>query len=66
MVAGGAAARVLNLVQGGRETGMALAQHPAIDGLYLPAALRLGSASISNLPASRRRYWRWKWAATTR
>ncbi|VXC58894.1 succinylglutamic semialdehyde dehydrogenase [Pseudomonas sp. 8Z] len=39
----GLPAGVLNLLQGGRETGVALAAHPAIDGLFFTGSSRTGN-----------------------
>ncbi len=39
----GLPAGVLNLLQGGRETGVALAGHPAIDGLFFTGSSRTGN-----------------------
>jgi succinylglutamic semialdehyde dehydrogenase len=40
----GLPAGVLNLLQGGRDTGVALAAHPAIDGLFFTGSSRTGDA----------------------
>jgi succinylglutamic semialdehyde dehydrogenase len=42
---------VLNLVQGGRETGKALASHPAIDGVFFTGSFAAGSAINQMLAA---------------
>lgn len=40
----GLPAGVLNLLQGGRETGIALAAHPGLDGLFFTGSSRTGNA----------------------
>ena len=62
----GLPAGVLNLVQGGRETGVALAAHRGLDGLFFTGSSRTGNLLHSHSVASRRKSWRWRWAATTR
>jgi acyl-CoA reductase-like NAD-dependent aldehyde dehydrogenase len=62
----GLPAGVLNLLQGARETGIALAAHAGIDGLFFTGSSRTGNACISSSPGARTKSWRWKWAATTR
>ncbi len=43
-IAAGLPAGVLNLVQGGRETGVALAANPGIDGLFFTGSSRTGNS----------------------
>lgn len=57
---------VINLVQGGRETGEALAASADIDGLLFTGSAGTGYHLHRQLAGSRRRSWRWRWAATTR
>ncbi|TXI40301.1 MAG: succinylglutamate-semialdehyde dehydrogenase [Nitrosomonas sp.] len=39
---------VLNLIQGGRDTGQALAQHPQLDGLLFTGSARTGSSLLKH------------------
>ncbi|MFP1495712.1 aldehyde dehydrogenase family protein [Escherichia coli] len=47
---------VLNLVQGGRETGQALSALEDLDGLLLPAAPIPATSCIASSPVSRRKF----------
>jgi succinylglutamic semialdehyde dehydrogenase len=57
---------VINLIQGGKETGQALLENRDIDGVLFTGSASAGSISIATSAASRRKCWRWRWAATTR
>lgn len=61
----GLPAGVINLVQGSKETGIALAQSRGIDGLLFTGSANTGICCIANLQVSRTKCWRWKWAAIT-
>jgi acyl-CoA reductase-like NAD-dependent aldehyde dehydrogenase len=63
---GGPAAGVLNLLQGGRETGEALSGQADIDGLLFTGSSATGFSCIASWPGSRKRFSRWRWAATIR
>lgn len=55
---------VLNLVQGGRETGEALAAQPDIDGLLFTGSAHTGYHLHRQLAGQPEKCWRWKWAVT--
>lgn len=57
---------VLNLVQGGRETGQALSALSDIDGLLFTGSAGTGYQLHRQLAGSRKKFWRWRWVATTR
>ena len=60
----GLPAGVLNLVQGGRETGVAPAEGSTV--CSSPGPVAPATCCTASLAASRRKSWRWRWAATTR
>ncbi len=62
----GLPAGVLNLVQGGRETGEALSGRRISTDCCLPAAQPPVFICIASWPGNRRRSSRWRWAAITR
>jgi acyl-CoA reductase-like NAD-dependent aldehyde dehydrogenase len=62
----GLPAGVLNLVNGGRDTGVALGQHPLLDGVLFTGSSQTARRCINSSAASRARCWRWKWAGTIR
>jgi acyl-CoA reductase-like NAD-dependent aldehyde dehydrogenase len=51
---------------GRKATGQALLENRDIDGVLFTGSAAAGSISIATSAASRRRCWRWRWAATTR
>ncbi len=57
---------VINLVQGGRETGEALASCADIDGLLFTGSAGTGYHLHRQLAGQPERSWRWRWVATTR
>lgn len=57
---------VLNLVQGGRETGQALSALEDLDGLLFTGSANTGYQLHRQLPVSRRKFSPSKWAAITR
>ncbi len=63
---GGTAAGVLNLLQGGRETGEALSAQPDIDGLLFTGSSATGFQLHRQLAGQPQRFSRSKWAATIR
>jgi succinylglutamic semialdehyde dehydrogenase len=62
----GLPAGVIALLQGARETGIALAGHKGIDGLFFTGSSPLANCCTAISVVSRTRSWRWKWAATIR
>lgn len=56
---------VLNLVNGGRDTGVALSRHPALDGILFTGSYQTG-AILHRQFASREKCWRSRWAAIMR
>lgn len=56
---------VLNLVQGGRETGQALSALSDIDGLLFTGSAGTGYQLHRQLAGQPEKFWRWRWAATT-
>lgn len=62
----GLPAGVLNLLQGGRETGEALSGQADIDGLLFTGSSTTGFICIASWPGSRKRSSRWRWAAIIR
>jgi len=65
-IAAGLPAGVINLVQGARDTGVALAGHAGIDGLFFTGSSRTGDSCTACSPTTPTRFWRLKPAATTR
>lgn len=57
---------VINLIQGGKRPARRCWKTGISTACCLPAALLPGSISIATSAASRRKCWRWRWAATTR
>ena len=57
---------VVRCVQGGPETGRALAAHAGLDGLLFTGSARAGLALHRSSPRRRTRSWRSRWAATIR
>lgn len=66
MAAGWLAAGVLNLVQGGRETGQALSALEDLDGLLFTGSANTATSCIASFPVSRRKFSPLRWAVITR
>ena len=66
MAAGRSAGRGDQLVQGGRETGEALAASADIDGLLFTGSAGTGYHLHRQLAGQPEKIRRWRWAATTR
>jgi succinylglutamic semialdehyde dehydrogenase len=62
----GLPAGVVNLVQGGRETGEALVNSPDINGVLFTGVLQRATLFIKPWRGSHRRCWPLRWAAITR
>lgn len=54
---------VINLIQGGRATGEALASHADVDGLLFTGSANTGYQLHRQLAGQPEKCWHWKWAA---